>query len=142
MSNLNYMLSEVGSAFELVLTIEFIIDCLGWKDAIKGKWSKIILFLILFIIAQGNGRFSNSQIIIVAIDLILFMIYATIFLKGKIQFRLLICAIPFLIVSVINVMIVEVISIMESESVGNLVTNINFSFMIGFLYQKYYSIYC
>ncbi len=46
MSNLNYMLSEVGSAFELVLTIEFIIDCLGWKDAIKGKWSKIILFLI------------------------------------------------------------------------------------------------
>ena len=136
MSNLNYMLSEVGSAFELVLTIEFIIDCLGWKDAIKGKWSKIILFLILFIIAQGNGRFSNSQIIIVAIDLILFMIYATIFLKGKIQFRLLICAIPFLIVSVINVMIVEVISIMESESVGNLVTNINFSFMIGFFVSK------
>ncbi len=64
------------------------------------------------------------------------MIYATIFLKGKIQFRLLICAIPFLIVSVINVMIVEVISIMESESVGNLVTNINFSFMIGFFVSK------
>ena len=104
MKTANYILGEFGSMFELYLTIEFITDCLEWKEEIKQrKVLKCVLFILLFMIAQGNGRFSNSQIIVVAIDLVLFMLYAACFLKERFQYRLLICILPFLIVSAINV---------------------------------------
>lgn len=61
MKTANYILGEFGSMFELYLTIEFITDCLEWKEEIKQrKVLKCVLFILLFMIAQGNGRFSNS----------------------------------------------------------------------------------
>lgn len=137
MRTANYILGEFGSMFELYLTIEFITDCLEWKEEIKQrKVLKCVLFILLFMIAQGNGRFSNSQIIVVAIDLVLFLLYATCFLKERFQYRLLICVLPFLIVSVINVMIVEVLSLLQAQPVGKLIIEMNFLFMIGFFASK------
>lgn len=137
MKTANYILGEFGSMFELYLTIEFITDCLEWKEEIKQrKVLKCVLFILLFMIAQGNGRFSNSQIIVVAIDLVLFMLYAACFLKERFQYRLLICILPFLIVSAINVMIVEMLSLIQAQAVGKLIIEMNFLFMIGFFASK------
>lgn len=100
MKTANYILGEFGSMFELYLTIEFITDCLEWKEEIKQrKVLKCVLFILLFMIAQGNGRFSNSQIIVVAIDLVLFMLYAACFFERAISIQIANLHLPFLIVS-------------------------------------------
>ena len=89
MKTANYILGEFGSMFELYLTIEFITDCLEWKEEIKQrKVLKCVLFILLFMIAQGNGRFSNSQIIVVAIDLVLFIAVCSLFLKERFQLQI------------------------------------------------------
>ncbi|MFR0961115.1 MAG: hypothetical protein ACLSGB_03725 [Dorea sp.] len=79
-----------------------------------------------FMIAQGNGRFSNSQIIVVAIDLVLFMLYAACFFERAISIQIANLHPAILIVSAINVMIVEMLSLIQAQAVGKLIIEMNF----------------
>lgn len=58
MKTANYILGEFGSMFELYLTIEFITDCLEWKEEIKQrKVLKCVLFILLFRLLRVTADF-------------------------------------------------------------------------------------
>lgn len=80
----NFIIGQLVGLAEPLLVLGFIIKCLGWKESIKHqKRIYIGASLFVFLVAQGNGRFPGSYVIIIAIDVGLLCIFSLLFLYIK-----------------------------------------------------------
>ena len=69
MDIVNFVVGQLVGLVEPFLVIRFVVKCLEWKNSIKYRKSVFVGFWLLwFVIAQGNGRFSGSYVVIIIID--------------------------------------------------------------------------
>lgn len=67
---INFIIGQLVGLAEPLLVLEFIIKCLGWKESIKHqKRIYIGASLFVFLVAQGNGRFPGSYVILLQLTL-------------------------------------------------------------------------
>ena len=88
----NFIIGQLVGLAEPLLVLGFIIKCLGWKEPIKHqKRIYIGASLFVFLVAQGNGRFPGSYVIIIAIDVGLLCIFSLLFLTKNSVMKIMIC---------------------------------------------------
>ena len=91
MDIVNFLVGQLVGLVEPFLVIRFVVKCLEWKNSIKYRKSVFVGFWLLwFVIAQGNGGFSGSYVVIIIIDTCLLCIFSFLFFENILVIKVMI----------------------------------------------------
>ena len=114
----NFIIGQLVGLAEPLLVLGFIIKCLGWKESIKHqKRIYIGASLFVFLVAQGNGRFPGSYVIIIAIDVGLLCIFSLLFLTKNSVMKIMICILAEVINLICPLIVMQVTSYIINTSI-------------------------
>ena len=120
----NFIIGQLVGLAEPLLVLGFIIKCLGWKESIKHqKRIYIGASLFVFLVAQGNGRFPGSYVIIIAIDVGLLCIFSLLFLTKNSVMKIMICILAEVINLICPLIVMQVTSYIINTSIFDFLQN-------------------
>ncbi len=134
----NFIIGQLVGLAEPLLVLGFIIKCLGWKEPIKHqKRIYIGASLFVFLVAQGNGRFPGSYVIIIAIDVGLLCIFSLLFLTKNSVMKIMICILAEVINLICPLIVMQVTSYIINTSIFDFLQNEGSIFAAGAIVSKY-----
>ena len=134
----NFIIGQLVGLAEPLLVLGFIIKCLGWKESIKHqKRIYIGASLFVFLVAQGNGRFPGSYVIIIAIDVGLLCIFSLLFLTKNSVMKIMICILAEVINLICPLIVMQVTSYIINTSIFDFLQNEGSIFAAGAIVSKY-----
>lgn len=133
----NFIIGQLVGLAEPLLVLGFIIKCLGWKEPIKHqKRIYIGASLFVFLVAQGNGRFPGSYVIIIAIDVGLLCIFSLLFLTKNSVMKIMICILAEVINLICPLIVMQVTSYIINTSIFDFLQNEGSIFAAGAIVSK------
>ena len=133
----NFIIGQLVGLAEPLLVLGFIIKCLGWKESIKHqKRIYIGASLFVFLVAQGNGRFPGSYVIIIAIDVGLLCIFSLLFLTKNSVMKIMICILAEVINLICPLIVMQVTSYIINTSIFDFLQNEGSIFAAGAIVSK------
>lgn len=133
----NFIIGQLVGLAEPLLVLGFIIKCLGWKESIKHqKRIYIGASLFVFLVAQGNGRFPGSYVIIIAIDVELLCIFSLLFLTKNSVMKIMICILAEVINLICPLIVMQVTSYIINTSIFDFLQNEGSIFAAGAIVSK------
>lgn len=132
-----FVFGQIAGLIEIVIVLRFLIRFFRWKEEVH--YRRIITAGacgLLLMIAQMNGSFRFSHILVVLLDVIILFVFCRWFLKGTFQFQLLGCITPFLIVTMCNIVIMQIMSLYKECAVQWYMKTQGISFVAGVIMSK------
>lgn len=129
--------SQTASLAEIIIVVGFLIRFMEWREEVGARRVIFtIVSLILFGMAQLNGRFPQSYETVIVCDILILLCFCRTCLKGEARQQMLGCTIPFLILTVTNILIMQILALGRSIPVRGYLGLRGYYFHIGVILSK------
>ena len=137
MDIVNFVVGQLVGLVEPFLVIRFVVKCLEWKNSIKYRKSVFVGFWLLwFVIAQGNGRFNGSYVVIIIIDTCLLCIFSFLFFENILVIKIMISILAEVINIICPLIIMQLMTYVVDISIFSFLKNEGPLFAVGAIVSK------
>lgn len=131
------LIGQMLGVAEILIIVEFLVRFLGWKKgaAYRKIWI-CMLVVLLYLVAQFNGMFRHSHVIVLFIYFLILFTFSSLLLEEKWEVRLLGCLFPFMVITIIDILFMQISAFLHEKTVNLLLMNINLPLLISVLLTK------